>query len=131
MYLHASYKQFKYCNKFLFSTIFYSEVEVIGWTKFPIDGPVIVAINHCNSLTDAAIVLSSCPRDVRLTCKDKLLTNHGFMSLLIRNIESIPVKRRMDYDSKTVVDNTIAINTLLNELGNGCCVGLFPEGFYE
>ncbi len=41
------------------------------------------------------------------------LHSYGFMCLLIRKIEPIPVKRRMDYDSKTVVDNTIAINTLV------------------
>ena len=91
-----------------FSTIFYSELEVVGSRNFPVEGPVIVAMNHVNSLTDAAITLLSCPRDVRLTCKHTLLTQPGIMSIIIRNIESIPFQRRMDYhkNQQSKIDNS-------------------------
>ena len=76
-------------------------------------------------MTDAAITISSCPRDVRLTCKDTLLQQRGFFPFLIRNIESVPLQRRSDHEK---VDNTAAISQIHKELADGCCVGLFPEG---
>ena len=108
------------------SDVFYSEMEVIGINKFPVEGPCIVAMNHANSLVDAAITITASPRNVRLTCKDGLLHKKGVLPTFIRWIESIPIQRRIDHGD--AVDNSKSVGILHQELAMGNCVGIFPEG---
>lgn len=107
-------------------SIFYNDIEIVGRSKFPRSGPVIVALNHANSLVDAAVALTSFPRNVRLTCKDTLL-EHPLWGRIIQGVEAIGVKRRRDYGGAKC-DNSQAFSKLFYEIDKGCCVGMFPEG---
>eukprot|EP01083_Nonionella_stella_P038498 104772_1 len=112
--------------------IFYSEIETVGTHTFPKEAPVIVAMNHTNSLGDAGIAYFISPRDIRQTCKDTLLTQGGISSFMIQHAEPIPFKRRSDYDASLrmpiIRSNTVVVHSILKELAKGCVVSIFPEG---
>ena len=101
-------------------SIFYSDIEVAGSAKFPRKGPVILAINHANSLVDAAVAICYSPRSVRLTCKDTLLKDPYF-GCFIRGVESIGLQRKLDHENP---DNIHALSMINRELDTGyfCCV---------
>ncbi|KAI8599631.1 hypothetical protein EDD21DRAFT_307746 [Dissophora ornata] len=124
--------------QFFFKTClhsFYSNVEVEGTENIAPDGyPAILVANHSNSLTDAIAILSTVPPKirsmVRLTAKDTFWHKPGVFndcSYVIKNAGTIPIKRRKDYDNQKV-DNTDAMGALIDSLGTGSCVCMFPEG---
>ncbi|PKK80812.1 hypothetical protein RhiirC2_723478 [Rhizophagus irregularis] len=106
-------------------------IEVDGLENIPPDGcPTILCPNHSNSLTDPILLLSVVPpekRDmIRMTAKDTFWKKNDIFSLLVKSVGTVPIKRTKDYNAK--VDNTAAIETLVETLEKGNCICLFPEG---
>ncbi|KAF9183078.1 hypothetical protein BGZ50_004450 [Haplosporangium sp. Z 11] len=111
---------------------FYGNVEVEGTENIAPDNyPGILVANHSNSLTDAIAILSTVPPKsrsmVRLTAKDTFWHKPGVFNYVIKNAGTVPIKRRKDYDNQKV-DNTDAMGALIDCLGTGSCVCMFPEG---
>ncbi|KAG5457088.1 MAG: hypothetical protein BJ554DRAFT_2993 [Olpidium bornovanus] len=128
----------------LFNVFFH--VEVVGAENMTSDGqPTILCANHSNSLTDGIAVVATAPRSkrkmVRLTAKDtfwkrndpfrrghfRRFTSSATDSILIRNVGTVPIKRRKDYGGQKV-DNTESMKAIIECVEKGDCVGMFPEG---
>ncbi|KAG0377961.1 hypothetical protein BGX24_005050 [Mortierella sp. AD032] len=111
---------------------FYGNVEVEGAENIAPDTfPAILVANHSNSLTDAIAILSTVPPKsrsmIRMTAKDTFWHKPGVFNYVIKNAGTIPIKRRKDYDNQKV-DNGDAMGALIDSLGTGSCVCMFPEG---
>ncbi|KAI7828266.1 hypothetical protein BC939DRAFT_394477 [Gamsiella multidivaricata] len=111
---------------------FYGNVEVEGTENIAPDNyPAILVANHSNSLTDAIAILSTVPPKirsmVRLTAKDTFWHKPGVFNYVIKSAGTIPIKRRKDYENQKV-DNTETMGALIDSLGTGSCVCMFPEG---
>ncbi|KAG0207224.1 hypothetical protein BGX28_001494 [Mortierella sp. GBA30] len=111
---------------------FYGHVEVEGTENIAPDNfPAILVANHSNSLTDAIAVLSTVPPKnrsmIRMTAKDTFWHKPGVFNYVIKSAGTVPIKRRKDYDNQKV-DNADAMGALIDTLGAGNCVCMFPEG---
>ena len=92
--------------------------EVHGQENVPKEGGAIIAANHI-SLWDPPFVGAFCPRRVSFMAKKELFENSVFSSI-ITSLGAFPVNRG-------AADRN-AIKTALTVLGEGKCLGLFPEG---
>ena len=92
--------------------------EVHGQENVPKEGGAIIAANHI-SLWDPPFVGAFCPRRVSFMAKKELFENSIFSSI-ITSLGAFPVNRG-------AADRN-AIKTALTVLGEGYCLGLFPEG---
>ncbi|KAF9294787.1 hypothetical protein BGZ88_003313 [Linnemannia elongata] len=111
---------------------FYGNVEVEGTENIAPDNyPAILVANHSNSLTDAIAILSTVPPKsrsmIRMTAKDTFWHKPGVFNYVIKSAGTIPIKRRKDYDNQKV-DNANTMSALIDSLGTGSCVCMFPEG---
>ena len=102
-------------------------MEVSGRDNLPSSGPIIIALNHANSLADSAVSMTALtPLLIRYTCKDTLLRDPRF-GFIIRGAKCIGIKRKQDYQNQKV-DNQDAFNQLFNELANNSIIAMYPEG---
>ena len=92
--------------------------EVHGQENVPKEGGAIIAANHISSW-DPPFVGAFCPRRVSFMAKKELFENSIFSSI-ITSLGAFPVNRG-------AADRN-AIKTALTVLGEGKCLGLFPEG---
>ncbi|KAF9575181.1 hypothetical protein EC968_004117 [Mortierella alpina] len=102
---------------------FYGHVEVEGTEN--------IAPNNYPAILDAIAILSTVPPKsrsmIRMTAKDTFWHKPGVFNYVIKNAGTVPIKRRKDYDNQKV-DNTDAMGALIDTLGAGSCVCMFPEG---
>ncbi|MCQ9164702.1 MULTISPECIES: 1-acyl-sn-glycerol-3-phosphate acyltransferase [unclassified Arthrobacter] len=98
---------------------------VEGLKNVPADGPFIVAPNHL-SFFDSVIVQALTPRPVSFFAKAEYFTGKGLKGRLMKQffeaVHSIPVERGEQAASVQ------ALKTLLDILGRGEGVGIYPEG---
>jgi 1-acyl-sn-glycerol-3-phosphate acyltransferase len=98
---------------------------VEGLANVPQDGPFIVAPNHL-SFFDSVIVQALTPRPVSFFAKAEYFTGTGIKGRLMKtffeSVHSIPVERGEQAASVK------ALKTLLDILGRGDGVGIYPEG---
>jgi 1-acyl-sn-glycerol-3-phosphate acyltransferase len=98
---------------------------VEGLENVPKNGPFIVAPNHL-SFFDSVIVQALTPRPVSFFAKAEYFTGKGIGGALKRQffeaVNSIPVERGEQAASVQ------ALKTLLDILGRGDGVGIYPEG---
>ncbi|KAG6920274.1 hypothetical protein DXG01_005043 [Tephrocybe rancida] len=118
---------FKFVLKIFYGTIVVENAHLIPETG----RPCIVSANHCNSLTDALLLVTSIPTKKRnmlhLTAKATLFGHKTFTSWLIESAGTVPIKRRKDVEDGKV-DNSDAMLKLVEALEIGDAVCLFPEG---
>uniref|UniRef100_A0A0K3CPL7 BY PROTMAP: gi/472581825/gb/EMS19540.1/ acyltransferase [Rhodosporidium toruloides NP11] n=1 Tax=Rhodotorula toruloides TaxID=5286 RepID=A0A0K3CPL7_RHOTO len=112
--------------------VFYSTVVVEGAENIPEDGvPCMLTANHCNSLTDALLLVTTVPSSrrsfLRLTAKDTQFGRGTFTSWLIESAGTLPIKRPNDHKGEKV-DNSVVFATLIRALEKGHMTVLFPEG---
>ncbi|CDR48796.1 RHTO0S20e01552g1_1 [Rhodotorula toruloides] len=112
--------------------VFYSTVVVEGAENIPEDGvPCMLTANHCNSLTDALLLVTTVPSSrrsfLRLTAKDTQFGRGTFTSWLIESAGTLPIKRPKDHKGEKV-DNSVVFATLIRALEKGHMTVLFPEG---
>ena len=98
---------------------------VEGVENVPMEGPFIVAPNHL-SFFDSVIVQALTPRPVSFFAKAEYFTGKGIKGKLqkafFESVHSIPVERGEQAAS------VAALKTLLDILGRGEGVGIYPEG---
>ena len=104
-----------WCTRLLLSL--FSRWRVSGLEQVPMRGPLVVVCNH-QSNADPPILVAIMPR--LLHCMAKQEVFDGPLRRLARWYGAFPV-RRGQADRQ-------AIQTALDYLTNGWCVGMFPEG---
>jgi len=105
---------------------YFREVQVRHVERVALEGPVILAANHPQSITDALILGLVSPRVVHYLAHSGLFAN-PLLAFLLRAAGVIPIYRRED-----VVDagsqNETSFQSCCELLREGGCVGIFPEG---
>ena len=110
---------------------FYRDIEVVGRERIPRTGPLLVAVNHPNSLIDALVAGRVVPRRLLLTAKATLWESFLFRHLL-PHVGIVPLRRASDEPrhsgSTEPTRNTHAFRAILDALARGSAVLIFPEG---
>jgi glycerol-3-phosphate O-acyltransferase/dihydroxyacetone phosphate acyltransferase len=118
----------------------YRDIEVAGRERIPREGPLLVAVNHPNSLIDALVAGCVVPRRLLLTAKATLWENFFFRHL-VRRAGIVPMRRASDElseqqpapggDALRGVDasrNESTFRAILDALARGSAILIFPEG---
>jgi glycerol-3-phosphate O-acyltransferase/dihydroxyacetone phosphate acyltransferase len=100
-------------------------VVVAGAEHVPRTGPLILLLNHPNSLIDPLLLLGLAPRRVVFLAKEPLF-RLPVIGMITRAMGSIPVYRRMD--GADTSQNRKTFEQVWQELARGGAIGLFPEG---
>lgn len=90
----------------------------IGAERLPVDGPVILAVNH-TSFLDPVVAGCACPRPLHFMARDTLFDPPVF-GALIRAYNAFPVARG--------ADPRAALRACGERLDQGEAVLMFPEG---
>jgi glycerol-3-phosphate O-acyltransferase/dihydroxyacetone phosphate acyltransferase len=112
---------------------FYRDIEVMGAERIPRRGPLLVAMNHPNSLIDALVAVHVVPRRLIVTAKATLWQNFFLRQLFNRGIV-LPLRRASDElerDAQQRFDparNEGSFHTILDALAREQAVLIFPEG---
>lgn len=112
---------------------FYSSIQIAGLNRIPARGPVLLAASHHNALVDALIAGWIAPRRLTYTAKATLMDN-AFLAWLFPIVGVVPLKRASDERKKRSEGspdsgrNAGAFESILDALGNGGMVLIFPEG---
>lgn len=106
--------------------IFFRRVETAGLDRVPATGPLMLVLNHPNSLVDPVFVLCLAPRPVSFLAKAPLF-RIPLVGALVRGVGSIPVERRQD-PGADLSKNREMFAVVRAHLSQGGAVALFPEG---
>jgi 1-acyl-sn-glycerol-3-phosphate acyltransferase len=112
---------------------FYSDIRVVGEENIPAYGPLLIAVNHQNSLVDSLLAGWIVPRRIAMTAK-ATLTENPLIALFFRALHIVPLRRVSDHarnPSDLPVDrarNAEAFKEILNLLERNGAVLIFPEG---
>lgn len=107
---------------------FYARVDVDGLERIPARSPVLLAVNHPNSLVDALVVGSIFPRRMALTAKAPLFDN-PLVGAFLRAVGVVPLIRARDVGpGADARRNEQAFRALNSALARGRGVLIFPEG---
>ncbi len=89
-------------------------------------GPVLVAVNHPNSLLDPVLILRCARRYTRPLGRAPLF-EHRFLGPVLRTMGAIPVYRRQD-DPEAMHRNEDMFRAAVRALHDGGAIQIFPEG---
>ncbi len=107
---------------------FYRDVRITGLDRIPLQGPILIAMNHQNALVDALLALWIVPREVRLTAK-ATLGDSILGRLLLKIVGIIPLQRASDgSNTSDPIRNRNSFKAMIEEMGHGGAVLVFPEG---
>ena len=112
---------------------FYADIRMVGAEKIPVNGPLLIAVNHQNALVDPLIVGWLVPRRIAMTAKATLADN-PFVAVLFRMLHIVPLRRVSDEVRKQnglPVDrsrNAEAFAEIFNLLKRQGALLIFPEG---
>jgi 1-acyl-sn-glycerol-3-phosphate acyltransferase len=107
---------------------FFSRIEVEGIENVPDFGPLLLVPNHTNALVDGLMVGGCLKRPVTMTVKSTLASN-PLLNLMIRAANVICFQRRQDVaDAADLHVNKLAFARVLERLGQGGAICIFPEG---
>jgi len=106
--------------------IFFRRVELCGDERLPRDGPLMLVLNHPNSLVDPVFLLCLSPRPVAFLAKAPLF-RIPLIGSLVRAVGAIPVERRQD-PGADLRKNREMFTRVREHLAQGGAVALFPEG---
>jgi len=112
---------------------FYRDIEVAGTERIPRRGPLLVAVNHPNSLIDALIAVHVVPRRLLVTAK-ATLWNNFLLRQLFNRVGVVPLRRvsdELERDPQQRFDaarNEATFDAILDALTREEAVLIFPEG---
>lgn len=111
---------------------YYRSIVTANIERIPLEGPVFLAANHPNSLTDALVVAWASPRRVRYTAKATLFAN-PIAARVLRAVGVIPLRRAADEYARTDANtdasrNATSFADVAEALAEHTCVAVFPEG---
>lgn len=117
---------------------YYRSISVANRERIPRSGPIFLAANHPNSLTDAMVVGWMSPRRVRFTAKATLFAN-PLAARFLRAVGVVPLRRAADERTVTSEDasnatmpdasrNAASFGAVAEAMAEKTCVAVFPEG---
>ena len=112
---------------------FYRDIEVMGAERIPRVGPLLVAVNHTNSLIDALVAVHVVPRRLLMTAKATLWDSF-FLRVLFNRVGVLPLRRADDEvrrDPQPRSDptrNERTFQAIVDALAREEAVLIFPEG---
>jgi 1-acyl-sn-glycerol-3-phosphate acyltransferase len=116
---------------------YYRSLITSNLERIPRQGPVFLAANHPNSLTDAMVVGWASPRRVRFTAKATLFGN-PLAAAFLRAVGVVPLRRaadekaRAEQTAESVVPdaarNAASFSAVADALADDACIVVFPEG---
>jgi 1-acyl-sn-glycerol-3-phosphate acyltransferase len=99
---------------------FWGRLEVIGLEHLPSQGPVLLACNHDSYWDPIAIGVAALPRrQIRALAKASMWRVRGLRHIL-DGMGQIPIDRGKG--------DAAALDRAVEELRDGACIGIFPEG---
>lgn len=108
---------------------YYREIVVLHRERIPLDGPILVAVNHHNAMVDAIVAQWAVPRRLWITAKATLgETAPG--ALFVKVVGIIPLRRRSDEPAGSAdpTRNREAFQRVIDALRSSKGVLIFPEG---
>ena len=105
---------------------FFKHVEAAGLDRVPLDGPVLLCINHPNNLIDSLLVGGVLHRKVHYLATAALFRN-PLVGRFLTACGAIPVYRRQD-DPTRMERNVDAFAACFRALEGGRVIGIYPEG---
>ena len=106
--------------------VYFRKLEASGLENVPAAGPVILAANHPQSVTDALILAATCPRMVCYLAHSGLFRNR-VLAWFLRRLGVIPVYRREDIVN--AADRNLEMFSACHEvMRRRGVIGIFPEG---
>jgi len=109
--------------------VYFRRIEVEGLERLPARGPVILAANHPQSITDAVVLAVATPRLVHYVAHGGLFAN-PFTRFLMEGGGAIPIHRPRDVQGASG-RNRQSFASCVKVLARGGCIGIFPEGISE
>lgn len=106
--------------------LYYGEIRVKNKQNLPQDGPLIVILNHPNTLMDAWVVGMICKQPIYYMAKATLFDSK-FKLKLLRGLNMIPINRQGEGKIKGV-DNDDSLSECYKVLSEGKTLLIFPEG---
>jgi 1-acyl-sn-glycerol-3-phosphate acyltransferase len=98
----------------------WSRMQVSGLECLPKDGPVLLVADHDSYWDPIAIAVAARGvRQIRALAKSTIWKNK-IVGALMTKMGQIPIERG--------ASNVAAMNTAIEELRKGSCIGIFPEG---
>lgn len=107
---------------------FYADVTIVGAANAAREGPLLVVVNHPNSLVDVLVASRAVGRRLTFTAKATLFTN-PISRMLLAWIGVIPLRRLSDEDGEPGPSrNAEAFGAITHVLKAGGAILIFPEG---
>lgn len=107
--------------------IFFRKKVVSGVDRIPVDGPLIIAVNHPNTLIDPLLVGSQIKRKVGFLANASIFIN-AFVTAIFNHFSVIPVYRKKDLKPGQVQDNRSSFSRCYDFFDENGAILIFPEG---
>jgi 1-acyl-sn-glycerol-3-phosphate acyltransferase len=106
--------------------LFYSEVKIKNYKNLPQKGPLIVIVNHPNTLMDAWVIGMICKQPIYYMAKATLFKTK-FRLRILKSLNMVPINRQGEgvIDG---VDNVDSLEECYKILEAGKTLMIFPEG---
>lgn len=106
--------------------LFYSEVKIKNYKNLPQKGPLIIIVNHPNTLMDAWVIGMICKQPIYYMAKATLFKTK-FRLRILKSLNMVPINRQGEgvIDG---VDNTDSLEACYTILEAGKTLMIFPEG---
>lgn len=108
------------------TAVYFRRIETEGLENLPSRGPIILAANHPQSITDALVLAVASPRVVRYVAHSGLFRN-PITRAVMESGGAIPIHRPNDVQDARV-RNRESFRACVDVLARGGCIGIFPEG---
>ncbi|MEX1190815.1 MAG: 1-acyl-sn-glycerol-3-phosphate acyltransferase [Brumimicrobium sp.] len=106
--------------------LFYKEIRIKNKKNLPQKGPLIIIVNHPNTLMDAWVVGMICNQPIYYMAKATLFDSK-FKLKLLRSLNLIPINRQGEGKIEGV-DNEDSLSECYRVLSEGKTLLIFPEG---
>jgi glycerol-3-phosphate O-acyltransferase / dihydroxyacetone phosphate acyltransferase len=107
--------------------VFYKEVTVHGKEHLLRKGPLLVAVNHPNTLMDPLIAASLLPQRAGFMAKATFMRG-ALSKWLFKKFHIVPLYRQQDAAEGQAVNNTASFEQCFLYLADGGTLMIFPEG---
>lgn len=107
--------------------IFFRKKVVSGTERIPSNGPLIIAVNHPNTLVDPLLVGSQIKRKVGFLANASIFIN-SIVKAIFNHFSVIPVYRKKDLQPGQVQDNSSSFYKCYEFFDKNGAILIFPEG---
>jgi 1-acyl-sn-glycerol-3-phosphate acyltransferase len=102
------------------SVVWWGRLQVIGLELLPLKGPLLLVGDHDSYWDTVAAGIAAMPRrQIRAVAKSSMWRNR-LLGAILTGMGQIPIDRGSG--------DTGALDRAIEELRNGACVGIYPEG---